>query len=180
MERPTEKHPISAVKWVPRGQLEPNDFNPNNVAAPELRLLAISIWEDGWTQPIVRLPTNVIVDGFHRWKVSEEGVEFEHQDQTISVYEITDGLVPVATIDADRTHHQMSCVRHNRARGKHGVLAMADIVQGMIEDGVPVQEIQERLGMEDEEVKRLASQKGMPLKHSEHEFSQAWKPDPDA
>ena len=61
------KQPLDKITWIDRDKLKPNNYNPNKVAPPELKLLKISILEDGWTQPIVVNPDYTIVDGFHRW-----------------------------------------------------------------------------------------------------------------
>jgi ParB-like chromosome segregation protein Spo0J len=114
--------------------LSPNNYNPNAIAPPELELLKLSIIEDGWTMPIVTLPEQdgrfVIVDGFHRWKISADP----------KVYALTDGLVPTVQVGLDPIHQQMSTIRHNRARGTHGVLKMAQIVRSMLADGVTEKE----------------------------------------
>lgn len=148
------KEPVSAVQWVDRKNLHPNDYNPNKVAPPELELLIISILEDGWTQPIVVLPDMTIVDGFHRYTVSGD-------KRLMARYA---GFVPIVMIKADPVHRKMSTIRHNRARGVHGVLPMAEIVAGMLKDGVKPEEIQQRLQMEDEEVIRLADRSGMRVR----------------
>lgn len=146
-------HPLNNIRWVHRDSLKPNHYNPNSVAPPELDLLKVSIQEDGWTQPIVANMDNTIVDGFHRWTVSG------HKE----IYSLTDGLVPVVFLTPkDMASQMMATVRHNRARGTHAVLKMAEIVQKMIEDKMAVEEICERLGMEREEVYRLANRLGIP------------------
>lgn len=159
------KHPIDRVLWVPRDTLKPNDYNPNAVAPPELKLLRLSIVEDGWTQPIVVNPDGTIVDGFHRWTVS---ADLDSSD------------VPVVVLARkSRSDRQISTVRHNRARGTHAVLKMADIVGGMVESGMPLEEICRRLGMEPEEVVRLSNRKGIPKTKIvvNSEWSKAWVPD---
>ena len=75
---------------------------------------------------------------------------------------LTGGLVPTAQVLLDPVHRMMSTIRHNRARGTHAVVRMADIVRGMVAEGVPAREIQKRLGMEREEVTRLVNRAGMP------------------
>lgn len=162
-----DKQPIARVQWVKREKLTANDYNPNKVASPEMHLLKQSILEDGWTQPIVALEDGTIVDGFHRWTISADA----------KVSALTDGHVPVVFIAADPVHRRMSTIRHNRARGTHHVLPMAKIIQMMIDEGVDPHEIMARLGMEDEEVERLAARVGLPLKIEQTEFSSAWKPD---
>lgn len=161
------EHPVSNVHWVPRDQLHANDYNPNHVAPPELSLLAHSILEDGWTQPIVAYPDGTIVDGFHRYMVSERS----------DIAALSDGKVPVVYVNFDPMHAKMSTVRHNRARGTHAVTPMATLVRNMIEEGLSVEQICAGLGMEDEEVYRLADSAGMPVNHGQDGFGHAWVPD---
>tara|TARA_R110000822_G_scaffold278162_1_gene400183 strand:- start:345 stop:887 length:543 start_codon:yes stop_codon:yes gene_type:complete len=162
------KQPISNVIWKSRAELHPNNYNPNKVAPPEMELLIISILEDGWTQPIVILPDGQIVDGFHRYTVSADKRLLDRYN----------GMVPTVTIDIDPVHRQMSTIRHNRARGTHGILPMASIVRSIVEDGVSKEEIQTRLGMEDEEVDRLVDRSGMPsiIQKKQADFGSSWKP----
>ncbi|WP_257285169.1 ParB N-terminal domain-containing protein [Endozoicomonas sp. SESOKO1] len=163
-----EGQPISKVVWRDRNELKPNNYNPNRVASTELKLLKISIIEDGWTQPIVVNPDLEIVDGFHRWTVSGDA----------DIFKLTAGLVPtVMTTPKDESSQKMATIRHNRARGTHGVLNMADIVQSLIEQGLSQQEIMARLQMEAEEVIRLASRVGIPKSKliQDDDFSQAWE-----
>lgn len=164
----TDKQPVSHVQWVPRGKLRSNSYNPNRVAPPELDLLRLSITEDGWTQPIVVLPDMTIIDGFHRWTVSADP----------AIRAMTGGLVPVVTVDADPVHRMMSTIRHNRARGTHAVLRMAEIVRGMVEAGLDAGEICKRLGMEDEELERLLDRSGMTVRGTAgvNGFGRAWVP----
>tara|TARA_R110002153_G_scaffold115411_1_gene258582 strand:- start:2449 stop:2952 length:504 start_codon:yes stop_codon:yes gene_type:complete len=162
-----EDQPISRVEWIDREKLNPNNYNPNRVASPELKLLKISILEDGWTQPIVINPDYEIVDGFHRWTVSA--------DKEIKA--LSDGLVPVVvTSPKDDAHQKMSTIRHNRARGTHGVLDMSNIIQSMIDGKMSKQEIMAKLQMEEEEVVRLASRVGIPKSSliNDTEFSKSW------
>lgn len=164
----TEKQPVSNVRWEPRGRLKSNSYNPNAVAPPELELLKTSILEDGWTQPICVLPDLTIVDGFHRWTVSADP----------RIRAMTGGLVPVVVIDADPVHRMMSTVRHNRARGTHAVLRMAEIVRDMVQAGLPAPEICARLGMEEEELERLLDRAGMTVRGTRNavNFGRAWIP----
>jgi len=161
--------PIERITWVHRDQLKPNGYNPNKVAPPEMELLKISILEDGWTQPIVVTKEWEIVDGFHRWTVSADP----------EVAKITDSLVPVVVLDdKDQTSLRMATIRHNRARGTHAVLKMADIVADMIQTGVCMEEICERMQMEPEEVVRLANRKGIPKTEiiTNTGWSKSWTP----
>jgi ParB-like chromosome segregation protein Spo0J len=162
------KQPVSHVLWRHRDDLKPNDYNPNKVAPPELELLIVSILEDGFTQPIVVLPDMTIVDGFHRWTVSAD-------ERLLRKYE---GMVPVVVIDVDPVHRKMSTVRHNRARGTHAILPMAEIVRTMAAEGASKEAICKRLGMEDEEFDRLVDRAGNPVVAGRvaPAFGRAWVP----
>src|SRR5262245_1245641 len=115
------QQPVDSVTWLHVDELRANNYNPNQVAPPELELLAISILEDGWTQPIVRTDDNEIVDGYHRYLITK---------RDLRVYRKTGGYVPtVIIVPKDQPSKQMATIRHNRARGTHTVIAMAKIVQ---------------------------------------------------
>ena len=169
-----QKQPISNVEWVDRDSITPNDYNPNKQPPPEHKLLAVSILEDGWTQPIVVFDDGtggkpVIVDGEHRWRVSGNP----------EIYELTAGKVPVVRILGSREHRMMSTIRHNRARGEHHVLPMAEIVRALLEGGIAQADIQFLLQMEDEEVERLAEKAGLPevVTRQHVEFNKGWVPE---
>lgn len=166
--RDLQREPVSRVQWVSRDLLKPNHYNPNVVAPPEIELLIVSILEDGWTQPIVVLPNYTIVDGFHRYTVSAD-------PRLMARY---GGMVPVVVVDFDPAHRMMSTVRHNRARGTHVVLPMAEIVRTIAADGVSHDDIMRGLGMEDEEVERLLDRAGMPeqVGRERQEFGNSWVP----
>lgn len=162
--------PLDNIVWRDRDTLKPNGYNPNKVAGPEMRLLKISIMEDGWTQPIVVNEKLEIVDGFHRWTTSGDA----------EVRAMTGGMVPTVMVRLrDGEHQMMSTIRHNRARGTHGVLSMAKIVQAMLEEGMSQQEIMHRLQMEEEEVVRLAMRVGIPKSQiiQDNEFGKSWVPE---
>ncbi|WP_208457783.1 ParB N-terminal domain-containing protein [Burkholderia sp. BCC0405] len=169
-----DRAPVSRIAWVHRDRIRANDYNPNRVAPPELELLILSILEDGFTQPlVVRQDGDAfeLVDGFHRWQVSDD-------PRLVARY---GGYVPIALLDADPIHRMMSTIRHNRARGTHAVIPMADIVRSILESGVSADETGRRLGMEAEEIDRLADRSGMPRRIGEraahHQFGHAWVPD---
>jgi ParB/RepB/Spo0J family partition protein len=167
--------PIANVQWLDRELLQANDYNPNHVASPELRLLTQSILESGWTQPIVARVVEdgryEIVDGFHRWTVSGR--------KEISA--LTNGLVPVVVINPDPAHQRMATIRHNRARGKHHVVRMADIVDELVNVyDVSPEDLKTRLGMDSEEVERLLMRGQMIERGASEEFTPAWRPASDS
>lgn len=160
--------PIRHVEWVSRDLLHANGYNPNHVAPPELRLLKLSILEDGWTQPIVARADGEIVDGFHRWLVAADP----------AVAALTDGLVPVVRLRPVSLGQQMlATIRHNRARGSHHVLKMAEIVRDLVDgEGMAMAEVEQRLQMEDEEVDRLYDRGGIVVRAGREEFNHGWVP----
>jgi ParB-like chromosome segregation protein Spo0J len=165
----TQDQPINRIQWVHWSKLSPNDYNPNQVFKPERLLLRLSILEDGWTQPIVATKAGEIVDGFHRWALISTDME---------IAKLTDGKCPVVYLEKERGERVLSTIRHNRARGAHGVLKMAEIVRELIDvHNLDRAEVQRRLGMEDEEVERLYDQSGMVERGSSDHFGQAWVPD---
>lgn len=161
--------PLHNIKWVNRNELTANSYNPNHVAKPELRLLKQSILEDGWTQPIVARPDGEIVDGYHRWTISKDP----------QIAALTDGLVPVVYLNpTDEASQMASTIRHNRARGVHGIIPMAEITRALHEKaGWDEQTFLTRLGMEREEVTRLALHEGMPAEAGGDDFTEGWGPE---
>lgn len=180
MSKHTDRRPqpIDTIEWVEPDTLRANDYNPNNVAPPELRLLRISLLEDGWTQPIVARPDGEIVDGFHRWTLACTDND---------VLALGDGRIPVVRIlhtegetDAQaHAHQRMSTIRHNRARGNHHVVRMAEIVHDLANDGLDDERIGYLLQMEPEEVRRLMERGAMPERGSLDGFTRAWTPTTD-
>lgn len=169
---PFRGEPVDCVLWVPADQVEANDYNPNTVAPPEMKLLALSIGEDGYTQPIVAWGKNdyyEVVDGFHRNRVGKENKE---------VRERIHGYLPITLINHDREDKGdriAATIRHNRARGKHQVGAMSDIVLELSRRNWSDQKIGRELGMEPDEVLRLKQITGLAELFSDAEFSKAWE-----
>lgn len=169
---PFAGEPVDTVEWVPADGVEANDYNPNAVAPPEMELLRLSIMADGYTQPIVTNQEDakrVVVDGFHRNRVGKECAD---------VHERVHGYLPVVQIRSDRTDsadRMASTIRHNRARGKHQVLAMSDIVLELKRRNWSDAKIGKELGMDPDEVLRLAQITGLAEAFKDREFSEAWE-----
>jgi ParB-like chromosome segregation protein Spo0J len=160
--------PVSHVTWIALSELTANDYNPNLQAPDELQLLAVSILHSGWTQPLVINSDMEIVDGFHRWTVA-------HQPE---IFALTDGLVPVVQLhDLSPEEQRLATVRHNRARGTHHVLRMAELVLDLIDEhGLTEDDLKLRLGMSHEEVSRLWDRGDMLKRGSDTEFNKGWVP----
>lgn len=167
-----QRHPLARVVWVAPETLRANGYNPNRVMGPEMALLRTSILEDGWTQPIVARHDGEVIDGYHRWTLALTDAE---------VRAASCDLCPVVFLSpSDRPHQIMSTIRHNRARGHHGVVPMAAIVRELLSLGLEPSELLDRLGMEAEEVERLAESRGSPETASRDTFGPGWVPDASA
>lgn len=169
---PFSGEPVDLVLWVPAEAVTANDYNPNVVAPREMSLLEHSILEDGYTQPIVTWRNDgslEVVDGFHRNRVGRE---------SIVVRDRLHGFLPVTTINADRedrSDRMATTIRHNRARGRHRVQAMSEIVQDLVRRNWSEQRIAKELGMDADEVLRLKQIGGLAEMFANREFSEAWE-----
>lgn len=168
---PVQAQPVDLVQWVPIDKVEANDYNPNAVAPIEMRLLYVSVEHDGYTQPVVTVydaarDKYVIVDGFHRYYTMLSNPD---------IIARTLGLLPVVVIAKDINERMAATVRHNRARGKHSVNGMANMVFNMLENGWSDAEICNELGMEPEELLRLKHVTGFSKLFADVEYSRAWK-----
>lgn len=160
------KFPVMDVKMVSINKILANDYNPNHVSSPEMKLLENSLKEDGYTQPIVcyydeEVDKYIIIDGFHRFKLAKE------------VFLLKE--VPVTILVKDRAHRMASTIRHNRARGKHAVSGMVNLVEDLVLLGWSDDKICRLLGMDLEEVFRLKQSTGLKKIFSSHSFSDSWK-----
>lgn len=169
---PFRQEPVDCVLWVKADRVQANDYNPNRVAPPEMRLLEHSIKADGYTQPIVAWDEGAhweVVDGFHRHRVGKECAE---------VRERVKGYLPVVQVNSDRTDRGdriAATIRHNRARGKHVVSGMSDIVMELARRNWSDAKIAKELGMEPDEVLRLKQVTGLAELFADKDFSQAWE-----
>ena len=162
---PFSDEPVDFVEWVPVDNVYANDYNPNSVAPPEMKLLELSIQADGYTQPIVTWPQEKgreVVDGFHRHRVGKESA----------------GYLPVVSIKNDRIDRGdriAATIRHNRARGKHKVDSMSEIVVELKRRNWSPAKIGKELGMDPDEVLRLTQISGLTEMFADKEFSTAWE-----
>lgn len=170
---PFKTEPVDCVLWVKNNSVHANDYNPNSVAPPEMELLRLSISADGYTQPIVSMlnedKTREVIDGFHRNRVGKECEEIQKR---------VHGYLPVVTINEDRKDKNdrvAATIRHNRARGKHKVTAMSDIVLDLKKRNWSNEKIAKNLGMDADEVLRLSQIGGIAESFSDAEFSEAWE-----
>lgn len=166
------KSPAYHVIPVSIKKIKANEYNPNMVAPPEMKLLYDSIKEDGYTMPIVcyydkEKDEYIIVDGFHRYRIM-----LDYPD----IYERENGMLPVSVIDKDIAERMASTIRHNRARGTHNVDLMSNIIKELHELGRSDKWISKHLGMDPDEILRLKQITGLTALFKEIEFGKAWEP----
>lgn len=171
---PMKREPVDCVLWVRQDEIHANDYNPNVVAPPEMRLLQTSIMSDGYTQPIVAWPADdgyEVVDGFHRNRVGREVGAVRKRIHT---------RLPISVINPERTGREdriAATIRHNRARGVHQVDAMSEVVLDLHRQGKDEAWIARELGMQQDEVRRLKQITGLAELFTDREFSEAWEAD---
>jgi len=170
---PFINEPVDFVQWIKSDTVVANDYNPNKVAPPEMELLELSIINDGYTQPIVTWDSPEkqkveVIDGFHRNRVGRESKV---------VSERILGYLPIVSIrkeQSDKNDRIASTIRHNRARGKHQVDAMSEIVIELKNRNWTNSRISKQLGMDEEEVLRLCQISGLEDLFGDSDFSNAW------
>ena len=166
------RSPVYGVIAVPIEKVVANNYNPNIVAPPEMKLLELSIWEDGYTMPCVCYYLKdrdlyEIVDGFHRYMVMKTSAR---------IYKREHGLLPVTVIDKDISERMASTIRHNRARGTHNVELMSGIVSELVASGMSDAWIMRNIGMSKDELLRLKQVSGLAELFAEKTFgkSEEW------
>jgi ParB-like chromosome segregation protein Spo0J len=169
------KSPVYNVLSVPLAKIRANSYNPNSVAPPEMKLLELSIWEDGYTMPIVcyYIPGEdiyEIVDGYHRYTVMQTSERVRTREN---------GLLPIVVIDKDIDNRMASTIRHNRARGTHSVELMSNIVAELTSAGMSDGWILRNIGMDKEELLRLKQVTGLADLFKDIDFTQSWETDPE-
>ena len=169
---PFREQPIDCVLWVKQESITANDYNPNNVAPPEMRLLSTSLELDGFTQPIVVTENEPqhyeIVDGFHRHEIGKNRAAMKRQLK---------GYQPIACLRKERQQKLdriAATVRHNRARGRHQINAMSELVRELALLGWNDAKIGQELGMDDDEVLRLKQINGLLELFADRRYSEAW------
>lgn len=161
--------PVDHIRWVPADTLDPNTWNPNRVHGAELRLLERSLLSTGWLQPLLVNPERLIIDGFHRWRLSQDSQAVRARWK---------GRVPVAVLDVDRPTAMLMTIRINRAKGSHVAVEMSAIVRELIEEhGMARDVIAAEIGGTKEEVDLLAQEGVFSARSiSKWAYSQAWYP----
>lgn len=163
--------PVYNVLRVPLEKLKANDYNPNAVAPPEMALLETSIWEDGYTQPIVTFYDKeqdmyIVVDGFHRYTVGRTSERIRQREG---------GTLPIVVIQKELGDRMASTIRHNRARGSHNIELMSNIVSELVEMGKGDRWICQHIGMSPDELLRMKQITGVAALFANRDFSDSWE-----
>lgn len=159
--------PVYNVIPVPISKIVANSYNPNSVATPEMELLETSIWEDGYTMPVVCYYKKdddlyEIVDGFHRYTILKTSQR---------IFDREKGMLPVVVIDKDDSNRMASTIRHNRARGVHSIELMSNIVSELTKSGMSDAWILKHIGMDKDELLRLKQITGLADLFKNKDFS---------
>ena len=169
---PFREQPVDCVLWIKQDEITANDYNPNNVAPPEKRLLCKSLEMDGFTQPIVVTENDAqhyeIVDGFHRHEIGSNRAILKRQLK---------GYLPVTCLRKERQKkfdRMAATIRHNRARGRHQINAISEIVRELAQLGWNDEKIGKELGMDSDEVLRLKQINGLLELFTDRRYSEAW------
>jgi len=170
MDHTEFKSPVYNVIAVPIDKVQANDYNPNAVAPPEMELLETSIWEDGYTMPVVCFydaenDKYIVVDGFHRYTVLKNSKR---------IFERENGMLPVSVIDKELGDRMASTIRHNRARGSHNIDLMSNIVSELVEMGKGDAWICKHIGMSKDELLRMKQITGLASLFKNKDFSDSW------
>lgn len=165
-------HPTLNIQLVPADDVLGNDYNPNKVAPPEMKLLKLSISKDGLTMPVVVCDTPnsekpyTVVDGFHRTTVVQT-----NKPINASLH----GYLPVSKLNKNIEDRITATVRHNMARGTHQVELSAKLVTMLKKHNWTNARIGMELGMDADEVLRLKQITGLAEAFSNEEFSKSWE-----
>jgi len=160
--------PVYNVLKVPLEKVRANSYNPNSVAPPEMKLLETSIWEDGYTMPVVAYyieseDVYEIVDGYHRYTTLKTSKR---------IFDREEGCLPVVVIKKDESNRMASTIRHNRARGSHSIELMSNIVSELVESGMSDAWILKHIGMDKDELLRLKQITGLASLFNDMEYSE--------
>ena len=169
---PFRDQPVDCVLWIKQDDITANDYNPNNVAPPEKRLLSKSLELDGFTQPIVVSENEShhyeIIDGFHRHEIGKSKATLKRQLK---------GYLPVTCLRKERQEkfdRMAATIRHNRARGRHQINAMSEIVRELSLLDWDDEKIGKELGMDSDEVLRLKQINGLLELFADRRYSEGW------
>lgn len=161
--------PINRIEWRMASRLNANDYNPNIVFTPELKLLERSILKTGWVQPILITENGTIIDGFHRHRLAQDSAKLKEK---------YGGKVPCAVMNINATEAMIVTIRMNRAKGSHVAVRMSEIIRNLIDNmGVLAEELAQDIGATKAEIDLLYQEGVFKMKNiKDYKYSKAWVP----
>ena len=161
--------PVSKLLWVPLNAILPNGYNPNKMATPEKHLLLRSMLDHGITLPLIvstkKQQRYTLIDGYHRWNLIKKNKVLQKR---------LGHKVPVVILDLPKTEQIVATIRHNRARGKHQIGEISEVVKTLSANGWSPSKIMKALGMDADEVLRLKQFKGLGELFKDDDYSKSW------
>ena len=161
--------PINKITWLNASELDGNDYNPNVVFTPELKLLERSLIKTGWVQPVLVSRDYIIIDGFHRWRLSQDSAAMKERYK---------GMLPCAILDIDKPTAMILTIRMNRAKGSHVAVQMSEIIHQLIDEhNLDPNEIAQEIGATKDEINLLYQDGVFKMKNiKDYKYSKAWYP----
>lgn len=161
--------PINSIVWLKASDLDGNDYNPNVVFTPELKLLERSLIKTGWVQPVLVSRDHIIIDGFHRWRLSQDSAAMKER---------YNGFLPCAVLDIDRPTAMILTIRMNRAKGSHVAVQMSEIIHQLIDvHHLDPDAIAQEIGATKDEISLLYQDGVFKMKNiKDYKYSKAWYP----
>jgi ParB-like chromosome segregation protein Spo0J len=156
--------------WIDGTEIFPGPWRATYLLKPDMEVLARSMADYGWLQPIVvQRSTNRIIDGHIRWEIagSVKSVQKAHK-----------GMVPVIYKDCSDTEAKLMHLRLNRSKGSTVAKKMSRLVRDIVFSGAyKEKDIKKMLAMSSDEVDIMMD--GTLIKSrkiAEHKYSRAWVP----
>jgi ParB-like chromosome segregation protein Spo0J len=159
--------PVYRVQAVPMNKIRANNYNPNQMTPARRRLLRTSVWQDGFTQPVVAhyLPDEdiyEIVDGYHRYLTMRDTPRIRRRE---------DDLLPVVALEGDLPRMMSSTVRHNRFHGAHSVLLTRDLVRTITRSKSDTW-VMENIGIRAEQLLRMKDDRPLASVYADRGYSE--------
>lgn len=172
---PFRNEPVDLVLWVKSEDVIPNNYNPNVVYRPEMRLLEYSVKTYGVAYAIAAHRNSseyIVVDGEHRHTILSTNKPLIKR---------LHGYTPVAPLGTKTDEDRMAAtIAFNRARGVHKLDSMSDIVISMIRAGWTDDEVADALGMDADEILRMKQVSGIAKIFERENYNRAWVNDNEA
>jgi len=152
---------------IARKLVQANDYNPNYVAKDKMKLLEISIKNNGFCFGIVmifdyEIEKFIIIDGDHRNQISgDKWLKLKY--------------IPAVILNHSINQRLEATVQFNKARGVHKIDGNAELVNRLVQLGISDIEISKTLGMDADELLRLKRNSKIATIYKNLEYSNSWE-----